>query len=246
MGTSVLLLQFVLNRLYNWCFILTVCYDVSHFLCSWTAHTTAEWSVMLELLLCWRTFWTHIAHMRHSCLYFYTKSHSLHYWIIVAVVEYVCVFALLLAILNWTLCIIDLLHFSQPCLSRGLSTMNPLSWMNNYVIKYISVTMLFASVFLFLILCLCFAKNQGTLWCRAPWLSIVNWVTVFGKRYISPCACHAGMRGSSSTAVGILNLGTRWNWLVIFMRWLFYPQEENACTHLIGYYVGPRAGLGVL
>ena len=46
---------------------------------------------------------------------------------------------------------------------RGLSTMNLPSWMNNYVIKYIFITIHFASVFLFLTLCLCFVKNLGTL-----------------------------------------------------------------------------------
>lgn len=106
----VVIIVHVLNSLCNWCFTLTVCCDVSHFLGSWTAHTTAECSVMLELLLGWRAFWSHIAHMQHACLHFYAKSHTLLHWIIVAVG--VCVYDLLLAILNWTRCIINLLHFS--------------------------------------------------------------------------------------------------------------------------------------
>lgn len=46
---------------------------------------------------------------------------------------------------------------------RGLSTMNLPSWMNNYVIKYIFITIHIASVFLYLTLCLRFLKNLGTL-----------------------------------------------------------------------------------
>jgi hypothetical protein len=99
------------NSLYNWCFTFTVCCDVSHFLGSWTTHTTAECCVMRELLLCWRAFWTNITHKQHAYFHFYTKSHTLLHRMIVAVVVHVCVYDLLLAILNWTLCI-NLLHFS--------------------------------------------------------------------------------------------------------------------------------------
>lgn len=108
---NVVITVHVLNSLCNWCFTFTVCCDVSHFLGSWTAHTTAECSVMLELLLCWRAFWTYIAHMQHTYFHFYTKSHTLLHWMIIAVGVHVCVYDLLLAILNWTLCILSLLHF---------------------------------------------------------------------------------------------------------------------------------------
>jgi hypothetical protein len=42
----------------------------------------------------------------------------------------------------------------------------------------------------------------------------------------------------------ILDLGTRWGWVVSITQWLhFTPGERTPCTHWIGGWVGPRAGL---
>jgi hypothetical protein len=54
---------------------------------------------------------------------------------------------------------------------------------------------------------------------------------------------HEGVLGSGGIASRILDLGTGWRWAVIFMPRPLCPQERAACTHWIGGWVGPRAGL---
>jgi hypothetical protein len=41
----------------------------------------------------------------------------------------------------------------------------------------------------------------------------------------------------------ILDLGTRWRWVVSFTPRPLYPRERAPSTHWIGGWVGPRAGL---
>jgi hypothetical protein len=41
----------------------------------------------------------------------------------------------------------------------------------------------------------------------------------------------------------ILDLGTRCRWVVILTLLLLYSWERAPCTHWIGGWVGPRAGL---
>jgi hypothetical protein len=48
---------------------------------------------------------------------------------------------------------------------------------------------------------------------------------------------------SGDTDPRILNLGTRWRWVVSFTLRPLYLQEEASCTHWIGGWVGTRAGL---
>jgi hypothetical protein len=54
---------------------------------------------------------------------------------------------------------------------------------------------------------------------------------------------HEGVLGSGSAAPLILVLGTRWRWMVSFTPRLRYPHGKNPCTHWIGGWLGPRAGL---
>jgi hypothetical protein len=44
-------------------------------------------------------------------------------------------------------------------------------------------------------------------------------------------------------ALCILNLGSRWRWLVSFTLRPLYPRGKNSGTHWIGGWVCPRAGL---
>jgi hypothetical protein len=50
--------------------------------------------------------------------------------------------------------------------------------------------------------------------------------------------------GSGGIAPRILDLDTRWRWVVSFTPWPFYPQGEG--THWIGDCLDPRAGLDVV
>jgi hypothetical protein len=45
--------------------------------------------------------------------------------------------------------------------------------------------------------------------------------------------------GSGGIAPCILDLGTRWRWVVNFTPWPLYPRERAPSTH----WIGPRAGL---
>jgi len=47
--------------------------------------------------------------------------------------------------------------------------------------------------------------------------------------------------GSGGTAPCILDLGTRWRWVVSFTPWLLYPRERAPGTQWIVVWVGPRA-----
>jgi hypothetical protein len=49
--------------------------------------------------------------------------------------------------------------------------------------------------------------------------------------------------GSGGIAPLILDLGTRWKWVVSFTPGRFAPRERAPGTHWIGGWVGPRAGL---
>jgi len=76
MGCSLLLLIFM-------CWTASVT-DVSPLQCVVMYHTSCvlelptplQNALMLELLLWWRAFWTHIAHMQHVYSHFYKKSHT--------------------------------------------------------------------------------------------------------------------------------------------------------------------------
>jgi hypothetical protein len=48
-------------------------------------------------------------------------------------------------------------------------------------------------------------------------------------------------RGSGGIAPRILDLGTRWRWVVSFTPQPLYPGERFPGTHWIGGWVGPRA-----
>jgi hypothetical protein len=48
--------------------------------------------------------------------------------------------------------------------------------------------------------------------------------------------------GSGSIASSILDLGTRWRWVVSFTLRPLYLQGKSRDTHLLGRWVGPRAG----
>jgi hypothetical protein len=49
--------------------------------------------------------------------------------------------------------------------------------------------------------------------------------------------------GSGGVAPRILDLGTRWRWVVSFTPQPLYPQGKSPGTHWIGGWVGPRAVL---
>jgi hypothetical protein len=49
--------------------------------------------------------------------------------------------------------------------------------------------------------------------------------------------------GSGGTAPCILDLCTRWSWVVSFTHRPLYPQGKSPGTHWIGGWMGPRAGL---
>jgi hypothetical protein len=55
--------------------------------------------------------------------------------------------------------------------------------------------------------------------------------------------CHRGVWGSGGTAPRITDLGTRWRWVVSFTAGRFTPREGAPGNHLIGSWVGLRAGL---
>jgi hypothetical protein len=67
-----------------------------------------------------------------------------------------------------------------------------------------------------------------------------------------PISClirHHAMRtywGNGGIAPRILNLGTRWKWVVSFMPRPHYPRRKSPVIHWIGGWVGPRAGLGAV
>jgi len=53
-------------------------------------------------------------------------------------------------------------------------------------------------------------------------------------------------RGSEVIAPCILNLGTRWRWVVSFTPCLLYPWWKSAGTHWIRGWMGLRASLDVV
>jgi hypothetical protein len=60
---------------------------------------------------------------------------------------------------------------------------------------------------------------------------------------------HHAMRtywGSGGIATHILDLGTRWRWVVSFTIRQLYPQKKVPGTHWIGGWVGPRAVLDMV
>ena len=60
-----------------------------------------------------------------------------------------------------------------------------------------------------------------------------------------PCTCHEVRGRSGITFPLILNLDTRWRWVVSFLTWSFYARK-NSSTHWGEGWVGPRAGLDIL
>jgi hypothetical protein len=70
------------------------------------------------------------------------------------------------------------------------------------------------------------------------------------KGEVVPVLCHAahhdGEWGSWGIAPHILNLSTRWGWLVSFVPWPLCPLERACSTHWVGSFVGPRAVLDMV
>jgi len=44
--------------------------------------------------------------------------------------------------------------------------------------------------------------------------------------YICPCPCYEGVWGERTYSPHILQLGSRWRWVVNFMPWLFTSRKE--------------------
>jgi len=51
--------------------------------------------------------------------------------------------------------------------------------------------------------------------------------------------------GSTGTAAPILNLGTRWGWVVNSRSGRFTPGVRTHGTHWIGSWVGPRSDIDI-
>jgi hypothetical protein len=86
-------------------------------------------------------------------------------------------------------------------------------------------------------------------WWHIRSISSVSFVTVINhvkKVKMSLCLTkHHAMRtywGSGSIAPRILNLGTRWRWVVSLTHRPLYPEERTPGTHWVGGWVGPRTG----
>jgi hypothetical protein len=68
-------------------------------------------------------------------------------------------------------------------------------------------------------------------------------------RMTSACLCfnsaprHEGVLKGGGIALRILDLGTRWRWVVSFTPQPLYTKEGVPGTHSIGGWMGPRAGL---
>jgi hypothetical protein len=75
---------------------------------------------------------------------------------------------------------------------------------------------------------------------------------MFHIKLSCPCAffnwapCHEGILGDGGIALCIIDLGTRWRWVVSFMPWLLYPQWQGPWYLWIGGCMGPRASLNVV
>jgi hypothetical protein len=65
------------------------------------------------------------------------------------------------------------------------------------------------------------------------------------KRKVVPVYAVKAYRGSGGVAPPILNLGTRWRWVVNSTPRPLCLRERTPGTHWLGYWVGPGAGLGV-
>jgi hypothetical protein len=69
------------------------------------------------------------------------------------------------------------------------------------------------------------------------------------KVKVKLCLCltkHHAMKayvGNGGIAPRILDLGTRWRWVISFTPQPLYPQERTPGIHWIGGWVSPRAGL---
>jgi hypothetical protein len=65
-------------------------------------------------------------------------------------------------------------------------------------------------------------------------LSLFNWAL-----------CHKDIRRSGGIVPLILNLSTRWKWVVSFTPLPLYPQGTAPCIHWVGGWLDPRAGRNV-
>jgi hypothetical protein len=77
------------------------------------------------------------------------------------------------------------------------------------------------------------------------WTANRTWFQVKLSLCFNWAPCHESVWGSGGIAPCILYLGTRWRWVADFTSWpdRFTPRERAPCTHWIGGWEGPRAGL---
>jgi len=67
--------------------------------------------------------------------------------------------------------------------------------------------------------------------------------TLFRAPVLNQEPYHEDIWGSGSVVEHILNLSTRWKWVVNFTSWPLYLQERTPGTHWRRGWVGTRAGL---
>jgi len=82
-----------------------------------------------------------------------------------------------------------------------------------------------------------------------PSYQMLYWYLYAGKckvkiaPMLNKAPCHEEVRGSGSIGTCILNLSSRWRWVVRFMSWPLYLRERAPGTHWIGGWVRPIDGL---
>jgi hypothetical protein len=82
--------------------------------------------------------------------------------------------------------------------------------------------------------------------------NVVEWKCYWylSKVKLSLCfnwkSCHEDVLGNGGVAPHILDLGSRWRWVVSFTPRPLNPRERAPFTHWIGGWVGPGAGLVAL
>jgi hypothetical protein len=76
---------------------------------------------------------------------------------------------------------------------------------------------------------------------------VVTLINLSFQTWSCKCACYEVLWRSGGIAAHILNVGSRWRWVVGFMLWqLFTLRERTQSTHLIWGWVVTRAGQDIL
>jgi hypothetical protein len=112
------------------------------------------------------------------------------------------------------------------------------------IVSFAAITLCVDSQRAFIVVSVYFVMTQsGNFW-MLPRMEII--LRENCEENVGMTSRHEGVLGSGGIAPRILDLGTRWKWVVSFTPRPLYPRERAPVIHWIGGWVDTRVGMDMV